>query len=96
MKVNELRDGMRKVDVDVTVKSKGNIRTVQSKMSGDEFRVCDVEVADETGTVTLTLWDADIEKVSEGDKVKVQNGYIKSFRNVLQLNVGKYGTLIVV
>ena len=34
-------------------------------------------------------------KVKLGDKVKIEKGYVKSFRDVLQLSTGKYGKLTV-
>jgi replication factor A1 len=30
-----------------------------------------------------------------GDKIKIENGYITSFKGELQLNIGKYGKLTV-
>jgi replication factor A1 len=50
-------------------------------------------VGDETGCVYLTLWDDNIEKVNDGDTIKVGNGYVSLFRGNMRLNVGRYGTL---
>jgi OB-fold nucleic acid binding domain. len=52
-------------------------------------------IADETGTVKLTLWNEQIDKVNVNDTVKVENGYVTSFKGEIQLNVGKYGKLTV-
>jgi replication factor A1 len=52
-------------------------------------------VADETGTIKMTLWNEQIEQVNVGDVVKVDNGYVTSFRGEIQLNIGKYGKLSV-
>ncbi|PVX23040.1 MAG: hypothetical protein CW716_13080 [Candidatus Bathyarchaeum sp.] len=57
--------------------------------------VADATIEDETGKITLTLWNDQIAQVSVGDRIRIENGYIKSFRDVLQLNSGKYGTLTV-
>ncbi|TET26907.1 MAG: DNA-binding protein [Candidatus Bathyarchaeum sp.] len=95
MKINELRDGMRKVDVEANVIEKSDAREVRSRYTNETYRVADATVEDETGTITLTLWNEQVEQVNVGDRVKIENGYIKSFRDVLQLNSGKYGSLTV-
>ena len=95
MKINELRDGMRKVDVEAKVVEKSETREVRSRYTNETYRVADATLEDETGTITLTLWNEQVEQVNVDDRVKIENGYIKSFRDVLQLNSGKYGTLTV-
>ena len=86
---------MRKVDIEANVIQKSETREVRSKYTNETYRVADATVEDETGTVTLTLWNEQTEQVNVGDRVKIENGYIKSFRGDLQLNSGKYGTLTV-
>ena len=95
MKINELRDGMRKVEVEANVIEKSDAREVRSRYTNETFRVADATIEDETGTITLTLWNEQVEQVNVGDRVKIENGYIKSFRDILQLNSGKYGSLTV-
>lgn len=95
LKINELRDGMRKVDVEANVIEKSDAREVRSRYTNETYRVADATIEDETGTITLTLWNEQVEQVNVGDRVKIENGYIKSFRDVLQLNSGKYGSLTV-
>jgi replication factor A1 len=95
LKINELRDGMRKVNIEANVIEKSDAREVRSRWTNETYRVADATIEDETGTITLTLWNEQVEQVNVGDRVKIENGYIKSFRDVLQLNSGKYGTLTV-
>ena len=95
MKINELKDGDRKVDVEANVIEKSDAREVRSRYTNETFRVADATIEDETGTITLTLWNDQVEQVNVGDRVKIENGYIKSFRDILQLNSGKYGSLTV-
>jgi replication factor A1 len=93
LKINELRDGSRRVDIEANVIQKSETREVRSKFTNETFRVADATIEDETGTITLTLWNEQTEQVNVGDRVRIENGYIKSFRGELQLNSGKYGTL---
>ena len=93
LKINELRDGTRRVDLEAQVIEKSETREVRSRWTDETYRVADATIEDETGTITLTLWNDQIDQVNVGDRVKIENGYITSFRGEIQLNVGKYGTL---
>lgn len=86
---------MRKVDIEGNVIEKSDAREVRSRWTNETYQVADATLEDETGTITLTLWNEQVTQVNVGDRVKIENGYIKSFRDVLQLNSGKYGTLTV-
>ena len=93
MKIKELRNGMKKVNVEAKVTEKSDTREVQSRYKNETYQVADALVSDDTGTIKLTLWNEQIDQVNVGDTVKIENGYITSFRGEIQLNAGKYGTL---
>jgi replication factor A1 len=95
VKIKELQTGMKRVEVEADVVDKGNPRQVQSRMSGESFNVADAIVQDETGTIKLTLWNEQIDQINVGDKIKIENGYITSFKGEIQLNIGKYGKLTI-
>lgn len=92
-KVGELNPSSRAVNVLAKVVSKSEVRNIAAGRDGEPHRVCDALVGDETGCIYLTLWDDNIEKVNDGDTVKVSNGYINLFRGNMRLNAGRYGTL---
>ena len=93
--IKDLTDGMKRVSVEAKVVEKGDPREVRSRFKDETYRIVDAIVADETGSVKLTLWNDQIEKVNVGDNIKIENGYVTSFKSELQLNVGKFGTLTV-
>jgi len=95
MKIKELRDGLRNVNVVAKVIEKSEPREVRSRYKDETYRVADAKISDETGTIKLTLWNKQIDQVNVDDTVKIENGYIRSFRGEIQLNVGRYGTLTV-
>jgi len=95
MKIRELRDGMRKVNLVAKVLEISEPREVVSRFSGETFRVADAIIGDETGTIKLSLWNEQIERVNVNDTIKIENGYVRSFRGERQLNVGRYGKLTV-
>ena len=95
VKIKELRDGMKRVNVKGTVTEKSDPREVTSRFKDQTYRVCTAVMSDETGTIKLTLWNDQIEMVNVNDVIRIENGYITSFRGEIQLNAGKFGTLTV-
>jgi replication factor A1 len=86
---------MKRVDVEAQVTEKGNPREVMSRYKDETYTVADAVVADETGSIKLTLWNEQIDQVNVNNKIKIENGYVTSFKGEIQLNVGKYGKLTV-
>ena len=95
MKIKDLRNGMRRVNVEAKVIEKSDTREVRSRFSNATHKVATAIIADETGTIKLTLWNDQINQVNVNDTVKVENGYVTSFKGEIQLNVGRYGKLTV-
>ena len=95
MKIGDLRQGMRRVDVEAKVLEVSEPREVQSRYTGQTFKVAEATITDGTGTIKLVLWNEQIDQVNADDTVRIENGYIKSFRGEIQLNVGRYGKLTV-
>jgi replication factor A1 len=95
LKIKELHDGMKRVSIEATVTEKSDAREVLSRFKDETHRVATAMIADETGTIKLTLWNDQINQVNVNDKIKVENGYVTSFRGEIQLNVGRYGTLTI-
>ena len=92
MNIKDLRDGMRRVDAEGEIVEISNPRSVNLR-TGDQARVADCTLKDDTGQIKLSLWDAQIKMVKQGSKIRVENGYISTFRGENALNVGKYGKL---
>jgi replication factor A1 len=94
MKISELKPGMKRVDVTANVLSLSETREVTTR-AGEQSRVATADVSDDSGTVKLTLWNEQIDQVKVNSSVKIENGYVTSFRGETQLNVGRYGKLTV-
>ena len=93
MKIENLRDEMRGIDVEAKIVEKSETREVRSRYKNETYQVADAVIQDDTGTIKLTLWNEQIDQVNIGDTIRIENGYIRSFRGEIQLNVGRYGTL---
>ena len=95
MKIKDLQNGMKQVSIEAKVTEKSDPREVTSRYKNQTLKVADTIIADETGQIKLTLWNEQIDQVNVNDAIKVENGYVTSFRGEIQLNVGKYGKLVV-
>lgn len=95
LKISELRDGMKRIDVMARVNEKSETREVTSRFKDQTLKVATALISDETGTIKLTLWNEQIDHVNVNDTVKIRNGYITSFKGEIQLNIGRFGTLMV-
>ena len=86
---------MKRVNVEAKVVEKGKPRQVMSRYKDETYTLVDAVVADETGSIKLTLWNEQIALVNVNDTVKIENGYVTSFKGEIQLNAGKFGKLTV-
>ena len=64
---------------------------------GRQSKVCDAWAEDEKGDkVRVSLWNGEIEKVSEGAHIRITNGWARTFRDELQVSAGLHGQLDIV
>ncbi|QLC49000.1 replication factor A [Methanolobus zinderi] len=104
--VNETETSVQKI-ADITPES-GNVRLIAKVMSvfpAKEFnrndgtigRVANLIVADDTGSIRLTLWDDKADLVKTGDIEIGQNfqisGYVKEGYSGIEVNIGNNGIL---
>jgi replication factor A1 len=92
MKISEIQPGMSKVDVTGEIIEIGKIRDVRTKY-GKQTTVANAVLKDESGTIKLTLWGEQIEKISVGNTVEIKNGYASEWQGEKQLSLGKYGEM---
>ena len=92
MKVNELQDKSPVEEITLKITAKGETRDVR----GGTLKVCNLTGEDDTGKVTVTLWNDDIDKVKEGDTIKISNGWSQMYQDNMQVSPGRKGTLEVV
>ena len=94
MKISELTPGTGNVEIEAEVVGVEAPREINK--NGRTLRVANVTLKDDSGTITLTLWNDQIDKVQEGSKVKIKNGYVNTWQDKAQLTLGKFGQLEVV
>ncbi len=91
-KINDLNENSKNVNATIKVIEIGETKDIPSRF-GDK-QVCEVKVADASGSILLSLWDDQIGKIAVGDTLSIQNGYISIVRNSMRLNIGKYGKML--
>lgn len=92
MKICDLKPGMSRVEMDVEVVAVSAPKKVVSR--GIEREILELKVKDETGTITLVLWDDRIiGDLKEGDNLQIKNGFVSSFRGDRRINVGIYAEI---
>ena len=92
MQISEITANMKNVNTMGEIKVLGEIREVNKK-DGTTGRVRDATLDDGSGQIKLSLWDDAVTKFSVGDKVEIENGYTSSYRDVVQLGVGRFGKI---
>ncbi len=93
MNISEINVNSRKVSIEAVVTEKEEPRDISTRYGAT--KISNARVEDESGNIKLVLWGDETEKVKEGDKIRIENGFVKEWNGELQLSVGKYGKLTV-
>ena len=59
-----------------------------------EAPVARAVLEDDTGKITLNLWRGQIDLVEEGDVIRIENGFVRTYQDQLELNVGGRGKIV--
>jgi len=94
MMVQDLRHGMKKVNIEAKVLETPKASTVQTRY-GNSAKVTNAWIADETGKIKLCLWNEQVDFVTVGDTVQIKNASVSTFKGERQLRLGKTGTVSV-
>lgn len=94
MKINEIKRGSSNIIIEAKVIDISDSRDVQTKYG--KKSVADATLEDDSGQISLTLWEENIGKLKVGDKVSVAGAYVTEFRDKLQLNIPRSGKLEIV
>ncbi|MDI6642912.1 MAG: hypothetical protein QMD95_02540 [Candidatus Hodarchaeaceae archaeon] len=92
MKASEVRPDMRRIDLELNVVEVEEPRTY-TRRDGREGRVTTAVGEDDSGRIKVSLWDADIDRVKVGNKIKITNGYARLFRDEIHVSAGIYGKI---
>ena len=94
MEVKDFQPKQGSVNIELDVVKKGDVRQFQK--FGREGRVCNIEAKDKTGKIKISLWNEQIDMINEGDKIRIENGYISEWQGEMQLTTGRLGKIEVI
>lgn len=92
--IKELSTDMNRIIVEGEIIEKAIPRTVRSRRRWQSLTVTEATLKDDSDDIVLILWNEQIKQCVVGDRVRIEGGYIKVYRGIRQLNVGKTGKLI--
>ena len=84
-------DGITLTGQVVSISEKREVETRYGKA-----HVANAVLEDDTGKIVLNLWRSQIDLVKVGDLIKIENGFVRTFRQQLELNVGRKGRITVI
>ena len=69
-----------------------------TRKNGREGKVANLLISDETGSLSIVLWNDDANRVETGEfqqdmKIKIINGYTKQGRHGVELHVGRWSSM---
>ena len=94
-KIVDLEQKMRHVNIKARVLETPKPQLVWTRF-GTTAYVSNVLIADETGTIRLSLWNHQIDKVSVDDVIEIENAKVARFRGKRQLRIERNGKLSVI
>jgi replication factor A1 len=84
---------MKRVDLKAKIVEIPPVRRVMTRF-GNRAKVTNIKIADDTGSIRLSLWNKRSDGLHVGDNVEIENSYVARYRGELQLRLGRKGTII--
>lgn len=91
MKAEKVKPGMRNIDLELEVVEKEDTHTFEK--DDGEGRVATAICKDDSGEVKVSLWNDEIERVEVGDRIRLEDGYSRLFKDEVHVSAGRYGEL---
>jgi len=92
MQIKDVNSEVKWVNLKARVVEKPKARTVYSRF-GSPLNVSNATISDDTGLIKLPLWNDQINMLSIGDTVQIENGRVRKYRGELQVSIGKKSKL---
>jgi replication factor A1 len=90
--IKDLRKGMKQISLKAKVLEIPEPKVVVTRY-GNYASVSNALITDETGTIKLCLWNEQINSVSIGDTIQIENANMSTFKGENQLRIGRKGKL---
>jgi replication factor A1 len=90
--IGQLRYKMKRVDLKAKIIEIPPTQRVMTRF-GHKAKVTNIKIADDTGSIRLSLWNNQMDDLYVGDNVEIENSYVARYRGELQLRLGRKGTI---
>jgi replication factor A1 len=91
MKISEIKRGTNNIAITAKVIDVGEKREVNTRFG--KKSVADILLEDDSGQISLTLWEDKIDSVRVGDTVNIEGAFVTTFRDKMQLNIPRNGKM---
>ena len=95
LRIKNLKAGMKRISLKARVLEIPKPKMVYTR-SGNVAYVSNALIADETGSIRISLWNQQINIVSEDDLINIKDGNVARFGGERQLRIGRHGSLSVI
>ena len=94
MNITDVKRGMSNISLKAKVIDISEAREVMTRFG--RRNVADATLEDETGQISMSLWQDQIERVSVGNTLEVSGAFVTEFRGKLQLSIPKTGKIEII
>lgn len=94
--IEDINRDVKRANLRAKVVEKSETKGVYSNYDGSPKKLSIATISDNTGSIKMQLWNDQIEKVSIGDSVQIENGRVKMFKGQFQVNIGRNSKLNVI
>lgn len=92
-RITDLKQRMNRIVVEGRITETAPPRYVTSPKTGQKLEMTEVEIADDSGSIPLILWNEQANQV-QSEQIRIEDGYVKSYQGRLQLSVSKWGIIV--
>ena len=94
-RIEDLRAWMKNINLKAKVLDIPKPNLVYTRW-GNQVYVSNLLIGDGTGTIKISLWNEQINKISEGDTIEIRNGSVANYKGELQIRIARNGSINVV
>jgi hypothetical protein len=94
-RIGDLKAGMKRINLKARIIEIPKPRTVITRLGGSA-KVTNASIKDETGIISLPLWNQQIHTVTVGDTIQIENAHVVTFRGEQQIRIGRGGQISVI
>ena len=95
LKIKDLNSETRRFNLNAKVTEKSSPQTILSRW-GTTLLLSMATISDRSGTIKLPLWKDQVDMVSVGDRLRIENARLKRFRGELQVKLDRLAKLHIV